>query len=108
MLTRTLAHTGFIALGVIMLTTYGSSVAAAEATVQTVQAALDVAIVPSDLVLEEVRRFADSRVPAVTRAATAQEWEKITQRHGREKLLPWLKEFNAGFAGSEPGSVAAK
>ena len=39
---------------------------------------------------------------------TALEWEKITQRHGRDKLLPWLKEFNAGVAGGEPGSKAAK
>jgi multiple sugar transport system substrate-binding protein len=39
---------------------------------------------------------------------TAKEWEKITQRHGREKLLPWLKEFNADAASGEPGSKAAK
>lgn len=37
---------------------------------------------------------------------TAQEWEKITQRHGREKLLPWLKDFNAGMPGGESGGAA--
>jgi multiple sugar transport system substrate-binding protein len=31
---------------------------------------------------------------------TAQEWDKITQRYGREKLLPWLKIFNAGLGTS--------
>lgn len=39
---------------------------------------------------------------------TAQEWEKITQRHGREKLLPWLRDFNAGLAGGDSGVGAAK
>jgi multiple sugar transport system substrate-binding protein len=28
---------------------------------------------------------------------TAQEWERITQRIGRERQLPWLRDFNAGF-----------
>jgi multiple sugar transport system substrate-binding protein len=36
---------------------------------------------------------------------TAQDWEKITQRHGRDKQLPWLKIFHAGFAVSEPGGA---
>jgi hypothetical protein len=31
---------------------------------------------------------------------TAQVWDKITQRYGREKLLPWLKIFNAGLGTS--------
>ncbi len=31
---------------------------------------------------------------------TAQEWDKITRRYGREKLLPWLKIFNAGLGTS--------
>lgn len=39
---------------------------------------------------------------------TAQEWEKITLRHGRDRQLPWLKAFNAGFAVTEPGPGAAK
>lgn len=39
---------------------------------------------------------------------TAQEWEKITQRHGRDKLLPWLKDFNAGYANVDPAPVATK
>ncbi len=39
---------------------------------------------------------------------TAQEWEKITQRQGRERLLPWLRIFNAGFDASEPGERAAR
>ena len=38
---------------------------------------------------------------------TAQEWEKISQRRGRDKQLPWLRTFNAGFAGGEPGEPAA-
>jgi len=33
---------------------------------------------------------------------TAQEWEKITQRRGSDKQLPWLRTFHAGFAGQEP------
>lgn len=37
---------------------------------------------------------------------TAQDWEKVTQRRGRDQQLPWLKIFNAGFAGSEPGAAA--
>jgi hypothetical protein len=86
MLTRTLAHTGFLSLGVFMLTTHSSSAAAAEATVQAVQAAIDVSIVPSDVVLEEVRRFAESRVPAVARAASAQEWEETAGRLRREMM----------------------
>ena len=39
---------------------------------------------------------------------TAQEWEKITQRRGRDKQLPWLKIFHAGFAASEPGAGASR
>jgi len=39
---------------------------------------------------------------------TAQEWDKITQRYGREKLLPWLKIFNAGLVSSDAAAVAAK
>ena len=39
---------------------------------------------------------------------TAQDWERITQRRGRDKQLPWLKTFNAGFAATEPGPGAAK
>lgn len=39
---------------------------------------------------------------------TAQEWEKITQRRGRDKQLPWLKTFHAGFDASEPGPRVAK
>lgn len=39
---------------------------------------------------------------------TAQEWDKITQRQGREKLLPWLKIFNAGFDKSDSVSSVAK
>lgn len=33
---------------------------------------------------------------------TAQEWEKITQRRGRDKQLPWLNIFHAGFSAAEP------
>jgi multiple sugar transport system substrate-binding protein len=39
---------------------------------------------------------------------TAQEWDKITQRQGREKLLPWLKTFNAGLVNSDAAPAAAK
>jgi multiple sugar transport system substrate-binding protein len=39
---------------------------------------------------------------------TAQEWEKITQRRGREKQLGWLKVFQAGFQANGPGIRAAK
>ncbi|MDP2134637.1 MAG: extracellular solute-binding protein [Sulfuritalea sp.] len=39
---------------------------------------------------------------------TAQEWEKITQRRGRDRQLPWLKTFQAGFAAGEPGVRGAK
>jgi multiple sugar transport system substrate-binding protein len=39
---------------------------------------------------------------------TAQEWEKITQQQGRERLLPWLKTFHAGFGGAEPGEPASR
>jgi multiple sugar transport system substrate-binding protein len=35
---------------------------------------------------------------------TAQDWEKITQRRGRDKQLPWLRIFNAGFTAAEPGA----
>ena len=35
---------------------------------------------------------------------TAQDWEKITQRRGREKQLPWLRQFETGFAASEPAA----
>jgi hypothetical protein len=35
---------------------------------------------------------------------TAQDWEKITQRRGREKQLPWLRKFETGFAASEPAA----
>ena len=39
---------------------------------------------------------------------TAQDWERITQRRGRDKQLAWLRIFNAGFAATEPGPGAAK
>jgi multiple sugar transport system substrate-binding protein len=39
---------------------------------------------------------------------TAQDWERITQRRGRDRQLPWLRIFNAGFAATEPGPGAAK
>jgi len=39
---------------------------------------------------------------------TAQEWEKITQRRGRDKQLSWLKTFYAGFGVAEPGPRAAR
>lgn len=39
---------------------------------------------------------------------TAQDWEKVTQRRGRDHQLPWLKIFHAGFAGREPGIGAAR
>ena len=37
---------------------------------------------------------------------TAQEWEKITQRHGREKLLSWLKISSDALAAAEAGGKA--
>lgn len=39
---------------------------------------------------------------------TAQEWDKVTQRHGRDKLLPWLKIFNAGAADLESAAAGTK
>ncbi|MCM2307920.1 MAG: extracellular solute-binding protein [Sulfuritalea sp.] len=39
---------------------------------------------------------------------TAQGWEKVTQRRGRDQQLPWLKIFHAGFADREPGIGAAR
>ncbi|MDZ4252429.1 MAG: extracellular solute-binding protein [Sulfuritalea sp.] len=39
---------------------------------------------------------------------TAQDWEKLTQRRGRDQQLPWLKIFHAGFAASEPGPGVAR
>ena len=39
---------------------------------------------------------------------TAQEWEKITQLRGRDKQLPWLKIFNAGFVASVSGERPVK
>ena len=39
---------------------------------------------------------------------TAQDWERITQRRGRDRQLPWLKTFSAGFTSTEPGPGAAK
>lgn len=34
---------------------------------------------------------------------TAREWQRITERFGRERQLPWLKVFHAGFGAAEPG-----
>jgi len=48
----------------------------------------------------------ESAAEAVRR--TAQEWEKLTQERGREKLLPWLKTFNEGFNGVAPGRAPGK
>lgn len=39
---------------------------------------------------------------------TAQEWEKITQQRGRDRQLPWLKTFYAGFSAGEPGKSSAR
>lgn len=39
---------------------------------------------------------------------TAQDWEKITQRRGRDRQLPWLKTFYTGFEATEPGPKVAK
>lgn len=39
---------------------------------------------------------------------TALEWDRITQRNGREKLLPWLKIFNAGLVNSDAAPAVAK
>lgn len=39
---------------------------------------------------------------------TAHEWERITQRLGRDRQLPWLRDFNAGFAFGDPRPPAAK
>lgn len=39
---------------------------------------------------------------------TAQEWEKITQRRGRDRQMSWLKIFYAGFGIAEPGPHAAR
>lgn len=39
---------------------------------------------------------------------TAQEWEKITQQRGRDRQLPWLKTFYAGFSAGEPGKIPAR
>ena len=39
---------------------------------------------------------------------TAQEWEKITQQRGRERQLPWLKTFHAGFGGGESGESVSR
>lgn len=39
---------------------------------------------------------------------TAHEWEAITQQHGRDKQMSWLKTFNAGFAVNEPGAVSPR
>lgn len=33
---------------------------------------------------------------------TAQEWERISQRRGSDKQLPWLNTFHAGFSVTEP------
>ncbi|MDA8257412.1 MAG: extracellular solute-binding protein [Betaproteobacteria bacterium] len=39
---------------------------------------------------------------------TAQEWEKLTQQRGRDRQLPWLKSFYAGFSAGEPGKPPAR
>ena len=39
---------------------------------------------------------------------TASDWEKVTQRRGRDLQLPWLKIFHVGFASREPGAGAAR
>lgn len=39
---------------------------------------------------------------------TAQEWDKITLRHGRDKQVSWLATFQAGFSGDEYGPRAVK
>lgn len=51
-----------------------------------IQAALEAPVVSSEVVLEEVRRFAERRVPDVPQAASPQEWEKLAGRLRRETL----------------------
>jgi hypothetical protein len=74
-------------VGVVILLGQWAILHAAEAPPgPAIDAALRAPAVPPEVVLEEVRRFAEARIPRMPRADTAADWERIARQLRRDAL----------------------
>ncbi len=87
MLNARLPITGIVTVTVFSLIAACGAVAqSAPATSPGIRAALEVPIVSPEVVLEEVRRFTESRVPDVPKVDSAEDWEQTARRLRREAI----------------------
>jgi hypothetical protein len=83
----------------------GAPAAGPAAAPDALTAILSEPVVSSDVILEEVRHFCETRVPAVPQAKSAQEWQQIASRLRREMIEKVVLRGEAARWNDAPAKV---